>query len=185
MPHFGELLFKLRDARGMSQGQLADRAGLSSATIHRGEKSASCPWRKSVAREVFDALDRREHVDEADTRAYFALAGMTAPTNRQPSQAQQALRILNIDPDAVSIHAWVDRLIEEVGAIRLISALEGLASAWNIDLPPRDRIKRQPLPSAPIPAVRHTVEEPGVRADIYTPTKPPQKPKPTIKRRTA
>jgi transcriptional regulator with XRE-family HTH domain len=40
---FGELLRKLREERGMSQGDLAERSGLKQTSISRWEKDANDP----------------------------------------------------------------------------------------------------------------------------------------------
>ena len=52
---FGELLVRLRAARGWSQGKLAQQAGIDASTVSRLESGARAPERETVSR-LADAL---------------------------------------------------------------------------------------------------------------------------------
>ena len=152
---FGQFLRTLYEPRGFTQKSLADAAGLTLGTIHRGAASEQCPWRRSVCLRVFEALDAASPLTQNERENYTQLTGLTAFMKLSDMHAEKALAerratkqaVANADlasivastPDEDTAHTWVMKLMEEVGAVKVLAGLEGLAAAWGIDLPPRSR----------------------------------------------
>src|SRR5690242_249241 len=79
---FGALLRRLRSATGLTQEELAERAGLSTRAVSDLERAVNRSARKDTARLLADALDLAE-----PTRAEF-LAAARAPLPGQPTPSR-------------------------------------------------------------------------------------------------
>jgi len=181
-PPFGQTLRQLRTARGLTQARLAELARVSEVTIRQGEKMERSTWRRSIVTDVFEALNNVAPVDEASAAAYFQAAGMTAMVDvaRKAAAATFAdLTATDFDLEAQTAHLWVERLVHEKGARNVLTALEGLAAGWGVDLPPRLKYG-QPGPRW----VEYAYEEGGLRVREFIPTNrepsaaPPAPPRP-------
>lgn len=153
--HFGNLLKSLYERRGFSQRSLAEKARTSEATIHRGVQSAKCPWRRTRATEVLAALESVAPLTKNELENYLQLSGLDAIAKFAAEQAEQSASrrsaaaadvagstgafTTSDSPEETTAHDWVQRLLDEAGATRVLAALEGLAVSWSIDLPPRIR----------------------------------------------
>lgn len=161
--HFGRLLSKLREDRGLTQTGLADLVSTSLTTIQRGESENAqrCPWRRTMAVKVLAELERKLPLSEADASNYLQLAGLEAMARSaaesmralrtETTEAKRAMASADVaaridDPDIVTAIQWIERLFEERGGVAVLSALEGLSVAWSIDLPPR--VRRDELTSS-------------------------------------
>lgn len=158
METFGAFIKRLRSARRLSQQELATRASASMATIRRAEQSAAklSEWRKSTATGILTALESVAPLSDADRATYLRLtllegvaalgrqmlADMDRETKHVVGEVAKSGYAYSTqgDPDRTTVHSWVERMMEEAGPVRVISALEALAAAWSLDLPPR--IKR-------------------------------------------
>lgn len=152
---FGEMLKTLRTGRGMTQSGLADRAGVSDFTVYTAEGALKCPWKRTTALAVLDALNAAAPLTPAELAAWYRATGMeplarqaerVASSNAAATKAAQAdaatattAYSTAADVDATTAHQWVQRLLEEAGATRTLAALEALAASWAIGLPPRVR----------------------------------------------
>ncbi len=201
MEPFGRLLKRLRERRGLTQSDLAELASVSLPTIYRGEKSATCEWRRSARVHVMRALDRAKPLAQSDAKAYMEATGLDVL--RRASEALSSLggptpriEIEEIDedsardPDHLTAHAFLNSLIEDRGAKNIVTALEGLAAAWAIDLPPRIRADDITAGTAPRlilvhPPRRIEDREVTVYEPAPTPANPPTKGKTPHKRKTA
>lgn len=161
--HFGRFLAKLRSDRGLTQQGLADRSRMSTPSIQRGESAEACPFRRSNATSILHALDSVAPLSQNDRENYLQMAGLEALAKMAADL--EARRVAELDDmkarvassplgfdtsddlDLTTAHQYVQRLYEEVGAVRLLSALEGIASTWEIDLPPKLRAsdRRRPI----------------------------------------
>jgi hypothetical protein len=183
VPHFGETLRRLRTARGLTQSTLAERAGVSLSTVQQGEGQERCTWRRRNVTDVFEALNRVAPVPEADAADYFEAAGMTAlveVAKRAASEAYADLRARDFNLEAQTAHLWVERLIDERGGTNVLTALEALAAAWSIDLPPRLKYG-QPGPRW----VEYAYESEGLRVREFIPTNRPPPTSPPAGRKGA
>lgn len=155
MAHFGKLLSALRKARGWSQTDLAGKARVSDFTISSGENAAACPWKPSTAMAVFTAIDTDVPVSQGDAATYFELTGMTDIArhvdqwlaNERAKRVQLGDQVkargvattTSEDPDETTAHNWIQKLIDEQGTTKVLAWLEGIATAWEVDLQPRVR----------------------------------------------
>jgi transcriptional regulator with XRE-family HTH domain len=150
VPHFGRILQDLRKDRGLSQVELGAIAGVSDFTISRGERSETCPWKSRTALEVLIALNRRLPVPLDRQREYLSAAGldelaesslgiMTDQSPRIDMVAEGTAAPIGrkISPEESTAYIWIETLLDERGAKNLLTALEGLAAGWGVDLPPR------------------------------------------------
>lgn len=195
---FGRFIARLRRARGLTQEQLAERSGLSAASIRRGEASETCPWRPSAARDVLVALEgpreKPTPLSEADHTAYIEFTGLAAiiravdevqQRDRAPLRAlaestAATLDLLNPEgsknPETQTAHMYVARLLDEIGPTKVNTMLLSFAAACGIDLPPairNDDIETRPrwLKFEPPP-------RDGLKVTFHEPVNPPQKPNP-------
>lgn len=168
--HFGEQLRRLRIDRGLSQDGLAAAAGVSSPTIRKAEKRADCAFFGTTAVLIFRALDRQAPLSPKDRETYARATKIMAFMDEAPPAPAPT------NPDLDTVALYTQRLFEEAGAVKLKAALEALAAAWDIDLPPA---------AHRLPALKQRVQAHGVDATIYTPTNsatpPPPKPTPRTK----
>lgn len=203
MDHFGKLLKALIADRGLTQLQVAERAGVSEATIQRAGPLAVCPWRRTVAVDVLGVLQAAAPLTPDEEAAYLRGAKLAARARhaREVYEQAKALGLLKpfepgalspggpepeADPDVLTVHIFAEALMAERGAKNLITAMEALAAAWDIDLPPRVRATDVATGTAP----RLTIVHPPKRIEdrevtIYEPVTPaPGRPKAQQKRRT-
>lgn len=176
MAHFGEFLRLLREARSMTQSDLAVSADISPSSIYRAEQEPKCTWRRTTASDVLSALQRRIPLTRTEEEQYIELTGIrqiVAAARAFASDAQGAQPI-STDPRVHAAHHYLQRLIDERGVANILPALTGIAAAWDIDLPPMptdDELSRGPrwtLVSAP-----RKVEDREVT--VYTPVMPHSK----------
>ena len=173
--HFGEHIRRLRLDRGLTQQELGNLANVTSTTIRRQEKSADCFWYPSTARAVLMSLEKIRPLSNADRQSYARGAKMAAFEQPDPTAPPPNTVTPDVNADLATAYLWVGRMLDEAGSGRTFAALEALAAAWNLDLPPRVR-QGDRLPK--IPALRHEIEVDGVQATVYTPVDPlnPQPP---------
>ncbi|MBY0263644.1 MAG: transcriptional regulator, partial [Phycisphaerales bacterium] len=149
-PHFGHLLRRLREERGLSQGQLASLAGLHENTVHRAELGGSCSLRGSNARELFHAIDKVAPLIPKDRVALSNAMGLPAMATHAETLQREAKESGAVKPgpdgvyepagvpvDVRTAHYFLDELIDRVPAAAVLSAIENFAAAWNVRLPPR------------------------------------------------
>ena len=201
---FGALLRRLRTAAGLSQQDLGSKANVSMQTIRRAEKdkvAAESDWRRTTALDVFRVLNNEAHLSDADRAAYLKatrLEGMRDLGARMLATVQQqtmaaragalaaaAAFTTQNNPDHTTAHSWLQRMLDEIAAARVLGALEGLAASYGVDLPPRDREADPRLRGA---WVHHTGPlnfGEGVRGEIYTPIMPEASAKATPVRKAA
>ncbi len=185
--HFGQMLQQLRTSRGLSQQGLADAAGVTLNTIQRGEarESTRSPWKPSTAERVFRALNERAALSKSDTETYLELCGLQAliqqtlaltrqlkAAARPTVERARGLGGAEPTPDATTAHTWLERLLEEAGPVKVLAALEGLAAAWGLDLPPR--IKQADSHRFGVWVYHDTITDPetGATAEVYSPHEP-------------
>ena len=170
--HFGELLRRLRLERGLSQEGLAAAARVSGPTIRNAEKQADSKFFGTTASAILKALEKEARLSDKDRASFASMAGIPAYVDALPEPAAAE------DPDSVTAVMYVQRLLQEAGPTRTIAALEALAAAWDLDLPPRVR--------SGVQAIKHQVQVGDVKATVYTPVdQPPQPAPPRPNRRTA
>jgi transcriptional regulator with XRE-family HTH domain len=146
--HFGQLLKDLRDARGLTQDQLADAAHVSGQTIRRAEASETCPWKRSNALAVYRALQQRAPLTPRERDAYLEAtnlkglaehavelaAAVAAPARsllRSPIiQATMKLRAFTdtLPPDQARAFWQLADLLDTVGAAAVLKMLEASAT---------------------------------------------------------
>jgi len=159
--HFGVILKRLRVGRRLSQRELADASGISKGTIQRTEASPEIIPRPTTCAELFDALDRHSAILEPDRSDYLSLTGLdkiqasvqavverfhgASLTNDLVARNLSAPIQVSEDHREDVAHAFLQRLIEEKGAANVLTALEAMAAAWSIDLPPRPAANDLPL----------------------------------------
>lgn len=146
MGHFGQLVQKLRTERGLTQSDLASRAGVSDATIQRAEQTESCPWRRSTAREIFQVLNSVAAVEPASAAEYFKATGLAAglaaagewAKSSEGQQTQAFVAFVNqlSDPRERQAYMWLTDLIDAVGVERLLDTLRGVAAMAGVELLP-------------------------------------------------
>lgn len=73
METLGELVARLREERGLTQAQLADRSGVDVVTIARVEQNRGPGWWRKTARAVFRALASHTPIHDLDAQKYFQL----------------------------------------------------------------------------------------------------------------
>lgn len=183
MPHFGDTLRRLREERGLTQSALALRAGVSNFTISKAEAASRCTWRRSTASDVFQALQKVAPLTESEAKGYLQMARLThtlaaaesiAPALRDmpPGSEWQPLAPV-IDAQVQTAHRYIDRLIDERGAGNVIRGLQGLAAAWDIDLPPEVTVEELKRPQAEVwtlISAPRRIEDREVQ--VYTPVVP-------------
>lgn len=192
---FGPLLKSLRLARGFTQEQLAQAAGLSTQSIQRQELSKRTELRRSNIVRVYQALAARAPLSQEEGRAYFESAGLM-PMIDAAAPAYEAVKRLaqtaaaSTDPrarvaDDVDAQSAIDiliDLIEERGPKNVLAAMEGMCAAWGID--PRPRRTNDRAGSTPRWALvsQHEIED--RRVTVYSPLPvPPAKEKAARTRR--
>jgi transcriptional regulator with XRE-family HTH domain len=163
--HFGTLLRRLRTERGLTQAELASRAGVSELTISVGERSDRFQWRRTTANDVYFALEEVAPINDVDSEAYLAAAGMS------PDLLSNIRRSMPADQreDAAVARALgaAERLARSVGADRLLGVLEGIALAWGIA-----GLIESAGPSTPVRGVRRKEMIDGHRVTIVEPAAP-------------
>lgn len=186
--HFGEQLRRLRLDRGLSQDALAAAAGVSLATISKAEKNAECRFFGTTAVLVFRALNSTHPLSQKDREWFSRAAKISAytvePASNYPPEEESD------NPELDTATTYLHRLFEEAGTVKLLSALEALAAAWDIDLPPRKRKAHHShrQPTGTLPALKQRIQTDGLDATIYTPTgatPPPASPTPTPRTKSA
>ncbi len=75
--HFGKLLRRMMDERGLSQAGLAALAGMSRETVKRVTRSIDCPWKPCTARKMLIALAQLKPLGSEDRVAFMQLTGLT------------------------------------------------------------------------------------------------------------
>lgn len=197
--HFGKLLKGLRESRGLSQEALGKAAGLAAFSIRRAEAQAACIFRRSNALKVFQALQSAPPpMADEEASVFLRLAGLDQGLKAvQPSAdatrataaasmpaAKEVIEARN-DPDRWSAHIFLEDLMAERGAKNILTALESLAAAWSIDLPPRlsgDAAKR----ATGLMLIAETESDGwNIRTHAPVATTPPKptRPKASVKRR--
>lgn len=200
--HFGQLLKHLYTSRGLTQADVAAAAEISVGTISRALTKPKYQGHKGTVLRIFHVLDRDTPLTDNEKEVFFQLAGLDAKArNVRPAQqhasrgdaiasggsftiGQPAERVLAGAPDHTTAHTFVQKLIDEVGTTRVISALEGMASAWGIDLPPRARLDDRDAGvwvhhSGPMDFGE------GLRGEIHSPVPSPAPAKPAHRRKAS
>ncbi|MGH7130983.1 MAG: helix-turn-helix domain-containing protein [Phycisphaerales bacterium] len=75
--HFGAFLQQLRDHRGWTQRQLAERSQRSEQTIQQAEAKEACTWSQRTAMQVLVALDDERPMLGDDLERYLKATGVT------------------------------------------------------------------------------------------------------------
>lgn len=156
MPQFGELLARIRAERGLTQAELAENAGVSLSLVQRGERSDECPWRSATAINILRVIHRRMPLAGAEYGEYLQLAGLIEMARHADrTSLDEALGLsplwnpsagyVAFESDDATAFDFVKTLIDARGGHNVATALEGIAAAWNVDLPPR----RQPGRAGP------------------------------------
>ena len=192
--HFGRFLRSSYEPRGFTQKTLAESASVTLGTIARAVACETCPWRRSVSMRVMEALHARSPLTAEEQDQYTKLTGLTALTRvadaydrikadeRMASIAARGAEQANqsqLSPEEQTAHTWVMRLMQETGDLRVLAALEGLAAAWNIDLPPRIRAEDLNTRHPRWILTNTFIDKPsGMQITEYTPIDPAQVGKP-------
>ena len=168
---FGALLRGLREAAGLSQEELAERAGLSShavSALERGTRTRPYPH---TIRSLADALD----ADDADRAALIAAVPARRRTASGPGDAAAATRTQDLPEPATALlgrDVEVDRVSELLRASRLVTLTGtggvgktrlGLAAAKAVSARFADGVRFVELaplldPAAVLPAIADAIE---------------------------
>jgi transcriptional regulator with XRE-family HTH domain len=127
-PHAGEVLTKLRTARGLSQNQLAELASVGRATIQKAENATEWRLRDASTRAIIAALatSRPLSGSERDDLKKYCGEGAFATII---SAERLADAIISEPGHVAGLNRAIDRfrnLIDRVGAERVADALEAL-----------------------------------------------------------
>lgn len=165
--HFGRLLKTLREARTLTQRELADRAGISEQSVRRGEWSATCPWKRSTCIKAMTALNKERALSPHETQDFSAAAGI-----QDMIDAGAALRavIAAATPKGILAHAHLDALIDAIGTDKVLATLAAVAASHNATLPAT--IPSESGNPGPRALVHDTVES-GYRIRTFAPVTPP------------
>jgi transcriptional regulator with XRE-family HTH domain len=161
--HVGSLIRRLRDERGLTQAELARRAGVSELTIRNGEAAAVGAWRRTTATDVFLALDEALPISAADAGAYLGAMGISAALLESIRSAIPAS--VRAEAEAERAGRLAASLARAVGAARVLGVLEGLAAAWGVALAVEAAGSSR--------SVRTTEQIGGVTYEIISPVPPP------------
>jgi transcriptional regulator with XRE-family HTH domain len=199
--NFGNLIRTLRQERGLSQEALGELAGVSDFTIRRAEGKDRCVWKRSTATAVLVALSKVAPLSQAEADEYVEAAKLT----RGMAAALEVTKPMESVRDAVAgggavhnparglrpssrteapdakgqtAHAFLDRLIEEKGAANVVKALQGVAAAWDIDLPPETTPDDLAKPQTPVwmLVISDEVTDDGYRVRQFAPAAPAPSP---------
>jgi transcriptional regulator with XRE-family HTH domain len=199
--NFGQLIRTLRLERGLSQESLGEIAGVSDFTIRRAEGRPDCVWKRSTATAVLTALAKVAPLSEAEAEQYVEAAGLTRgmaaalevtkpmeavrdvvaggrPVQNPARGLRPSSRTEAPNAKGQTAHAYLDRLIEEKGAANVVKALQGVAAAWDIDLPPettQDDLARPETPVWMLVISDETTDD-GYRVRQFAPAVPAQAP---------
>lgn len=168
--HFGQLLRRLREQRGASQAQLAELAHVSEFTIRRGEGSETSPWKRSTARDVYQALCAVAPLSKADAREFLTAVGLqgiidvarTAEGMPGVRSAHHFAKYLLDLPDSAARDAMLlaDLMVEELGGQRMHDILTGVLAAEGLHVETGDSGKSLVYHGASHRAENHEVHEP-------------------------
>ncbi|MCC6660040.1 MAG: helix-turn-helix transcriptional regulator [Phycisphaerales bacterium] len=178
MSHYGKLLRRLREERGLSQRQLATAADIAQQTLQVQEGAERCRLRRSFVPRLYAALNRAAPVSAEDAKVLFESAGLTEALTQYAGSEQfktdlafGATVAASKTPREAEARERFEDIIEELGPEPVLHALAAIAlaagmkpPAWIVHTPPR-------------------VEENRVVTEHFGVRPPPSKGRPT--RRTA
>ncbi len=179
----------IREARGLSQAALAQRAGVSQRSVQRLETPGEAV-RRSTAIVVLDAIDHISPLSADERSAYLQAAGLgrlaegsAASAAAAPVHAAQSLRAFTgtLPPDEQRVYWHVADLLEQTSPATLLKLLEAAAALAGVTLEgvvPDDRTFTVSHP----PRRRPDGSLEQVFVDY---TAPAAKPKPTSRRKRA
>lgn len=170
---FGQLARRLREERGLTQGELAARVGVHMATIQRGESEERPKLRRSTVSDWLSALHRAAPVPREDAEALLTAAGVSLVLLQRVRAAEGA-------PPAQPLPSRVELLVGEllglVGEAELVRVLGTLAAAWS----PRG----EAAPASPVRSLRRDERVDGVDYTLISPVARPEPPARQPGRRT-
>ena len=140
--HFGELIRALRIARGLSQRDLAERAGLQYMTISRFEKSAVKMGQPATLFRIYKALNEGPAPLSSDeARDYCTAAGLSEQlwklgTFHVAPAADDVIRAAGSldEASARAVRRFID-LVRRHGAHRVAPAIDALAASLDAHTP--------------------------------------------------
>jgi transcriptional regulator with XRE-family HTH domain len=155
--HFGKTLQSLRQARGVTQEELATAAGISVGTVVRNERSERCQLTRSNARRVLEALEAAGHMTEAETKSFvdsaglalvFKSAGDLAGSGRMKEDLAFGAFLESLaDPEERRAYELLDQLITDTNAATAVGAMQGILAGLTTRIQankPPDRSQEKP-----------------------------------------
>lgn len=123
----GALVARLREERGLTQRQLANRATCDPETIARVEQGRG-RWNRRTARAVYFALRKAQKISPQDAIAYLKGTGLVSqdaegiPDHLAPASSPADSRSQSRE----TAHEFLDRLLDRHGAQQVLTLLRAV-----------------------------------------------------------
>jgi transcriptional regulator with XRE-family HTH domain len=137
--HFHQVLKTLREARGLSQRQLADAAGVSDSTVRKAEQNSLRPVKRSTSIALLRALNQTIPMSALELKRYINAAGLESFAETAEllvTRLTEPIRGLVNSPEAKQVHGLAE-------AVRHMKPDEARAVLLVVDL--MDRVGASPV----------------------------------------
>jgi hypothetical protein len=139
--HFGHFFADLRTRRGLTQGDVSQRSGISIPTIGRGEQRPDCEWRPSTSLRLMQVLEAAAPFTESQRTTFVQAAGLTALADAGRRVVERLASPVGVAEARAELHLralarrWTDVIAETAGVDATLRTLDSIASLAGIQLP--------------------------------------------------